>query len=143
MTSNKPYLVSAIFDWIIDNEATPYLLVDAHVMDVEVPTQFVKDGQIVLNIAPEAVRDFYKDQSCVSFSARFGGIPSNVFVPMRAVLGIYAKENGQGMMFDQEEQAEESTASTLSMIHTLVSSKTSVKSTAGEERVKPSLRVVK
>lgn len=143
MTSNKPYFVSALFDWIIDNDSTPYLLVDAHAADVEVPTQFVKDGQIVLNIAPEAVRDFYKDHTSISFSARFGGIPSSVFVPMHAVLGIYARENGQGMMFDREDQIEETAPRSLSMIHTLVSSKTAKDIPISKQHAKPSLRVVK
>lgn len=103
MTSSRPYLLRAIYDWIVDNGCTPHILVDAVAPGVEVPTQYVnKDGQIVLNIAPSAVASFNMDKDGVSFSARFGGVPTSVMVPVRALLGIYARENGQGMVFEAE-----------------------------------------
>ena len=103
MTSSRPYMVRALYEWIVDNDCTPYILVDAHANGVEVPQQFVnKDGQIVLNIAPSAVIGLSIEQESVSFNARFGGIPTDIFVPCAAVLGIYARENGQGMIFEPE-----------------------------------------
>jgi stringent starvation protein B len=103
MTSSRPYMVRALYDWIVDNGCTPYLLVDAHASDVEVPQQYVnKDGQIVLNIAPTAVVDLSIENAAVSFNARFGGIPTNIYVPCSGILGVYARENGQGMIFEPE-----------------------------------------
>lgn len=103
MTSSRPYMIRALYEWIVDNNCTPYILVDAHVQGVEVPQQHVnKDGQIILNIAPSALKDFFIGLEAISFSARFGGIPFDLFIPCVAVLGIYARENGQGMMFDVE-----------------------------------------
>lgn len=105
MTSSKPYFVRALYDWIVDNNCTPYLLVDATRTGVVVPQEYVKDGTIVLNIAPGAVVDFNMLDDAVYFNARFSGQPMDVWVPMNSVLGIYAKENGQGMMFDPEPQS--------------------------------------
>lgn len=104
MTSSRPYMLRAIYDWIVDNNCTPHILVVANAPGVEVPQQYVnKDGQIVLNIAPGAVAQLLMDQHRVSFSARFGGVPMSLSVPVGAILGIYARENGQGMMFEFEQ----------------------------------------
>lgn len=103
MSSNRPYLVRAIWEWISDNDLTPHLLVDAQQQDVEVPRQFVEDGRIVLNVGASAVRDLEVGNDYISFGARFSGAPMQVLIPMRAVLGIYARENGQGMLFPDEE----------------------------------------
>lgn len=102
MKPSRPYLVKALYDWLLDCDLTPHLLVDAAQDDVTVPTQFVDDGQIVLNINPSAVRDFYIDDRALSFNARFSGQPMDVYVPMVAILAIYARENGQGMGFGGE-----------------------------------------
>jgi stringent starvation protein B len=103
LTSSRPYLLRAIYEWLLDNNCTPHILVDAHAEGVQVPQQHVnKDGQIILNMAPSAVNDFFMDLKAVSFSARFGGIANNLYVPTAAILGIYARENGQGMMFEPE-----------------------------------------
>ncbi|GAB1262222.1 ClpXP protease specificity-enhancing factor [Aurantivibrio plasticivorans] len=103
MTSSRPYMIRALYEWIVDNKNTPYLLVDAMADGVAVPQDFVnKDGQIVLNIAPSAVRDLLLSNESVTFNARFGGVPTDIFVPCHAVLGIYARENGQGMIFEPE-----------------------------------------
>jgi stringent starvation protein B len=110
MTPNRPYLLKAFFDWLLDNELTPHLVVDATQANVTVPSQFVNDGQIVLNIAPSAIAAFNMDLQHVSFSARFGGKPFQVYVPMAAVVAIYARENGAGTVFEPEaayEQVEE------------------------------------
>lgn len=107
MSSSRPYMIRALYDWIVDNNCTPYILVDAMMSGVEVPQQHVnKDGQIVLNISPTAVMGLSLDNQAVSFNARFGGIPTDIFVPSRAVLGIYARENGQGMVFEPELEPE-------------------------------------
>lgn len=108
MTSNRPYMVRALYDWILDNGMTPYLLVDAAHPDAVVPTEFIQDGKIVLNISPTAVRALVLGNEHISFDARFGGAPMDVLVPEGAVLGIYARENGRGMLFpDDEPQADE------------------------------------
>lgn len=101
-TSNKPYLFRALYEWIIDNDATPYMLVDATKENVQVPQHLVKDGQIVLNASPSAIRDWFADNSAVSFNTRFSGKAQNIYVPMNALLAIYAQENGMGMAFPEE-----------------------------------------
>lgn len=102
MTSSRPYLLRALHEWIIDNDLTPYILVNAEQSGVEVPRQFVEDGKIVLNIAPRAVQGLGIGNEHLSFDARFGGAPMTVRVPVGAVLAVYAKENGQGMVFTEE-----------------------------------------
>lgn len=103
MTPSRPYLVRAIYEWLNDNDLTPHLLVDATRPGVMVPQAHVKDGRIVLNIAPGAVRDLFIRNDALSFSARFSGVPQAISAPMPAVLAIYARENGQGMFFDENE----------------------------------------
>ena len=107
MTPNRPYLLRAFFDWIVDNECTPHIVVDAGFANVQVPTQFVQDGQIVLNISPSAVTQFSLDLTQLSFNARFGGQPMQVYVPLGAVLAIYARENGEGTVFTAGEFVED------------------------------------
>lgn len=104
MTSNRPYLVRAMYDWICDNGLTPYVLVDARMPHVRVPPQAVKDGQVVLNVAVRAVTELELGNDRIRFLARFGGVSQQVDVPLIAVLAIYAQENGQGMMFPVETQ---------------------------------------
>lgn len=106
MTSSRPYLIRALYEWILDNKCTPYVLVDANVDGVNVPEQYVKDGQIVLNIAPTAVVDLDVGNDTMRFNARFSGVATDVIVPVTAALGIYARENGQGMLFDHEQPSE-------------------------------------
>lgn len=102
MTPRRPYLVRAFYDWLVDNDLTPHLVVDATLPGVKVPMEFVSDGQIVLNIAPRAVGNLELGNEAISFNARFSGRPHSVIVPMYAVLAIYARENGAGTMFDPE-----------------------------------------
>lgn len=104
MLSSRPYLLEALYLWIVDSDCTPHILVHAEIEGVQVPLQFVKDGQIILNISPSAVQSFHMDAEGVSFSARFSGVPQQVFAPIAAVLGIYARENGQGMVFEDESE---------------------------------------
>ncbi len=103
MTPSRPYIMRALYEWIVDNDCTPYVLVDATIADVMVPQQFVKDGQIVLNISPGAVMDLNIGNDAVAFNGRFGGVATDIYVPIVAVVGIYARENGQGMVFEPEE----------------------------------------
>ena len=103
MIPSRPYLLRAIHEWLVDNQMTPHLLVDAEQEDVSVPTEFVQDGRIILNISYSAVQNLVLDNDAVLFNARFSGKPFNVYVPMAAVLGIYSKENGQGTMFKEED----------------------------------------
>jgi stringent starvation protein B len=102
MLSSKPYLLRALHEWILDSHCTPHLVVDALLQGVLVPPEYVKDGQIVLNVSPSAVVGLSMGQEEITFNARFGGIARNICVPVRAVQGIYARENGQGMMFPPE-----------------------------------------
>ncbi len=102
MSSSRPYIVRALYDWIIENECTPYILVNAFDDNVEVPQEHVKDGQIILNISPSAVQSLFIRGEAVEFDGRFAGIPKRVYVPIASVMGIYAKENGQGMIFDPD-----------------------------------------
>jgi stringent starvation protein B len=102
MNSSRPYLVRALYDWIVDNDCTPHLLVNAEFPGVRVPAGYANDGQIVLNISPSAVRNLHMDNQAVSFEGRFGGAPHSLFVPAGAMLAIYARENGQGMVFELE-----------------------------------------
>ncbi len=103
MTSSRPYLVRAMYEWIVDNNCTPYVLVDAYAPGVQVPQQYVEDGQIVLNIAPGAVASMELGNHLMRFNARFGGVPTDVLVPVAAIRGLYARENGRGMVFDDDE----------------------------------------
>lgn len=102
MSPKRPYLLRAFYDWLLDNQLTPHIVVDAGYHGVLVPTEFVHDGQIVLNIAPQAVGHFEITNDEVHFSARFGGVPRQVHVPIGAVLAVYARENGTGTMFEPE-----------------------------------------
>jgi len=107
MTSSRPYLLRAIYQWIVDNGLTPHILVNAEDEQVQVPRQYVEQGKIILNIAPMAVHGLTLGNEDVTFNARFGGTPMDIYVPMGRVLAIYARENGQGMMFGEEEDGDE------------------------------------
>lgn len=96
MSSNKPYIVKAFYEWISDNDLTPYIMVDINVYGVLVPMSYVADGQIVLNIASSAVGTISLGDKLIEFSARFGGKVEHITVPYGAIAAIYAKENGAG-----------------------------------------------
>ncbi|EHD23438.1 MULTISPECIES: ClpXP protease specificity-enhancing factor [Brenneria] len=102
LSPRRPYLLRAFYDWLLDNQLTPHLVVDITLPGVMVPMEFARDGQIVLNIAPRAVGGLELADDSVRFNARFGGVPRQVSVPMAAVLAIYARENGAGTMFEPE-----------------------------------------
>lgn len=133
-TPTRPYLARAIYEWICDNQLTPYLLVDATQPYTEVPQQFVKDGQIVLNLAPHAVHQLQMSNESISFSARFGGVSKDIYIPISAVLGIYARENGQGLFFEPSEYAD---------VHVEANtSETETQQEAKPSKKKPSLRIL-
>ena len=107
VTSSRPYLIRAIYQWILDNGCTPQLVVDAAVDGVEVPTDFVQDGRIVLNVSATAVRGLSLGDRLIEFNARFGGSPFHVSLPVRSVVAMVARENGAGMSFPPEESDSE------------------------------------
>ncbi len=137
MTSSRPYILRAIYDWIVDNGLTPYILVNAEAPGAQVPERHVEHGRIVLNIAPRAVSAWQQDLTRIFFSARFGGVSQNVSIPIAAVLAIYAKENGKGMVFEKEEHGSPPPASPPSP-----PSPPSPSSEAGKKR-RPHLQVIK
>ena len=106
MTPLKPYMIRSIYEWLVDNGMTPHLLVDAEYPNVQLPTDFVEDGRIVLNIRPEAIQGLLLGNDEIHFNARFSGKSIRIQCPSQAVLAIYARENGRGMFFDPEEQTE-------------------------------------
>ena len=128
MSSLKPYLIRAIYEWIIDNDFTPFLLVDAESGDAELPQQCVQNGKIVLNVRPAAVQELGLGNERITFDARFSGVSYQVEFPVSAVLAIYAKENGKGMIFDEKDGDVESTQK---------------RETPKAKRSKPVLKVVK
>ena len=98
----RPYLLKAYFDWLVDNDLTPYLVVNADYIGVKVPLEYVKDGQIILNLSINAVGNLEITKDFIRFNARFQGIPHDIYIPMGAALAIYARENGDGVMFEPE-----------------------------------------
>ena len=107
MTSSRSYIARAMYEWILDNDCTPYILVDAERPGAEVPREYVRDGQIVLNISPTAVRALVIGDDVVTFDGRFGGEALTITVPMDCLMAIYARENGQGMVFEPAGSSEE------------------------------------
>lgn len=101
MTSTKPYLIRAIYEWILDNDMTPHLVVDVRFPGVLAPKEFVEDERLVLNLSPSAVRGLVLGNEQIEFNARFGGVARDVLLPVDAVLGIFTRENGQGMVFPE------------------------------------------
>ena len=105
-TSTKPYFLRAMYEWCLDNGYTPHLAVSVDAQ-TRVPQAYVKDGEIVLNINYSATKDLLIGNDAVTFSARFGGTPFDIYLPIEAVRGIFARENGQGMFFEPSEESEE------------------------------------
>jgi stringent starvation protein B len=107
MTPLKPYLIRSIYEWIVDNNFTPHLLVNAEYPGVVLPNDFIEDGRIVLNIRPEAIQGLMLGNEEIQFNARFAGKAMRITTPTKAVLAIYAKENGKGMIFDPEDSEDD------------------------------------
>ncbi|NNL99999.1 MAG: ClpXP protease specificity-enhancing factor [Gammaproteobacteria bacterium] len=106
MTPARPYLLRAMHQWITDNDYTPYILVNTLGTDVAVPDRYVVDGKIVLNVSYSAVRDLVMENDALHFSARFDGRSHDIYVPVSSVEAVYAKENGQGMVFNDEDDGQ-------------------------------------
>ncbi|MCH8866767.1 MAG: ClpXP protease specificity-enhancing factor [Proteobacteria bacterium] len=106
--SKRPYLIRAMHEWMGDNGNTPHIVVDAAVDGVSVPREHVKDGKIILNISETAAHNLKLTNDAVSFRARFSGVPFDVWVPMSSVLGVYARETGQGMIFSHDAESSDS-----------------------------------
>ena len=107
MTSSRPYLIRAIHEWVSDNGLTPYILVNAESPGAVLPRQFIDNGKIVLNVSSTAVSDLHIDNDWLLFSARFNGQATDISIPISAILAIYAKENGQGMVLDREDDGDD------------------------------------
>jgi stringent starvation protein B len=103
LSSTKPYFIRALYEWMLENRLTPHLVVNAETQGVEVPTQYVEDGKIVLNVAPSAARDLHIGNEWLSFKARFRGTAFDICLPVQAVEAIYAKETNSGMAFCSDE----------------------------------------
>lgn len=136
LISTKPYMVRAIHEWCVDNNLTPHLLVAVN-PQTRVPLAFVKDGEIVLNLSYSATKDLHIDNEAIVFSARFSGASQNLYVPMNAVKGIFARENGQGMFFELETKAHAENVSNST------DSNVTPKSPVATEKKKPTLTIVK
>jgi stringent starvation protein B len=135
LTSTKPYLVRAIHEWCVDNALTPHLLVEVN-SQTKVPMAYVKDGEIVLNLNYSATKDLQFSNEAIIFSARFAGVSNNLYIPMSAVKGIFARENGQGMFFEANPEAEEVNSDEITL------SEEKEKNISKEVK-KPSLKLVK
>ncbi|WP_020393823.1 ClpXP protease specificity-enhancing factor [Thiolinea disciformis] len=162
MTPKRPYLLRAFYEWILDNNMTPHILVNANAKNVSVPKQHVKDGRIVLNISPTAIQDFMMDNDAVSFSARFGGVAFYVYCPVYSILAIYSRETQDGASFPEDEYAHLTSDTDLheeelpepkrpvTPVLSDVSKKTSTKKNSSDDnndkpppKSRPSLKVVK
>lgn len=143
MTPNQPYMLRAFFDWIVDNELTPYLVVDATQPYVQVPQQYVQEGQIVLNVSPSACVNFHLSPEGVSFQARFGGQPQQLSFPCEAVLAIYARENGAGTVFTPTEPMDKSNHETRSDSDSNATTDKEQPTATKPTRGKPNLSIVK
>jgi len=104
MNSSKPYIVRALHEWISDNNCTPLVLVSSKYQDVQIPTGIDEDGKVVLNVSYGATKNLEIANEGIAFDARFSGISQNLYIPINSILAIYARENGQGMMFGDGEE---------------------------------------
>ena len=104
MTSSRPYLIRALYEWITDNDLTPYLVINAEAKGAVVPRQYVEAGRIILNVSAQATYGLQLKNDFIEFSARFSGVATDVSVPTSAVLAIYARENGRGMVFNEDDE---------------------------------------
>ncbi len=102
MTSLKPYLIRSVYEWIVDNDLTPHLLVNAEINKGNLPTNYIEDGKIILNMRPQAIAALSLGNEFIEFNAKFSGKPMQIAASVNAVMAIYAKENGKGLVFDQE-----------------------------------------
>lgn len=135
MTSSRPYLIRAIYDWIVDNNLTPHIVVNADVPGVQVPEKYVVEGKMVLNVSAEATRKLLINNTALEFDARFDGVIWHIYAPIKTVLAIYARENGRGMIFEGEEEEDDEGNS--------VPPSSSTPPTTPSKPSKPNLKIVK
>jgi stringent starvation protein B len=109
--STKPYLVRAIYEWCVAEQYTPHLLVKID-QNTLAPRAFIKDGKILLNLSPGSIKDLLMGDEAITFTARFNGVPENLYLPISAVEGVYAKENGEGLFFEAKKDQELGSAET-------------------------------
>ena len=143
MSPQRPYLLRALYDWLLDNNCTPHVVVDATQPYVNVPQEHVKDGQIVLNIHPAALTNFAMDLDHISFEARFGGVPRRIYLPMAAIIAIYARENGAGTIFEAEPGLKPQEKADSQALTDVQSPSSDDNSEPTPPRKRPSLKVVK
>jgi stringent starvation protein B len=127
MTPSKPYLIRGLYEWLVDNQVTPYILVDSSSGRVKVPNGVATDGKVVLNLAPSAIQKLEMTNDYLSFSARFNGVAQNVYCPIESILAIYARENGEGMMFSAEAEDQDPDSSSGDSGKAIVTSKPGLK----------------
>jgi len=148
MNSSRPYLLRGLFEWIVANELTPYVVINAEIEEVMVPVEYVEEGRIILNISPAVIQNLFIGDDALEFNAHFGGIEQEVYAPISAVTAIYAKENGRGMVFRDEDDGEDDGGGgnrgrrSGASDNKLKSSQAGVKSRA-RPRGKPTLTIVK
>ncbi|CAM3538359.1 ClpXP protease specificity-enhancing factor [Paraphotobacterium marinum] len=106
MTAKRPHLYRAYYDWFLENDLTPYLVVNATFSEVVVPSEFINDGKIILNISPDALFNYHFQKESISFSATFKGVHENLYIPFSAIEAMYARENGEGIIFEKEDYYE-------------------------------------
>ncbi len=141
-TSTKPYMIRAMHEWCVDNGLTPHLLVAVDAQ-TRVPMAYVKDGEIVLNINYSATKNLLIGNDAVTFSARFGGVANDLYVPIRAIKGVFARENGQGMFFQPEPVEEDSVDSEVASQEELPAGSGDDKKDVDPTKKKPFLKLVK
>lgn len=139
LISTKPYMLRAIHEWCLDNNLTPHLMVVVSAQ-TRVPMAFVKAGEITLNISYSATKDLHIDNESIVFSARFGGVSQNIYVPMGAVKGIFARENGQGMFFEVDDTSNHESHDEVQQSH---ATKPLLNAEKNEKSKKPTLTIVK
>ena len=147
-TPKRPYLLRAYYDWLLDNSYTPYLVVDATYYGVDVPQEYVKDGQIVLNLSANATGNLALTNDFIQFNARFRGVAQDIYIPMGAALAIYARENGDGVMFEpkpfyDEQESAITAEQPLSFAEAVDKPKTESKTEKNNKKSASHLRIVK
>lgn len=143
MSPRRPYLLRAHYEWLLDNNMTPHLVVDVNIFSVNVPMEYANKGQIILNITPSAVGNLELTNEIVSFNARFGGVPRHVEVPMSAIIAIYGRENGAGMMFEPEPEYEDGITELSNEAQEITSISSSDDEPLMPPKGRPTLRVIK
>jgi stringent starvation protein B len=138
MTPNQPYLLRAFYEWIVDNNLTPYLVVNATYPGTQVPQEHVQAGQIVLNVSPSSTGKLILGNQDVTFEARFGGVARSLVVPCKSVLAIYAKENGAGTVFTPEDEVDSDEP-----VETVSETESNSPTSAPKKKGRPTLTVVK